>query len=157
MNNATVTIQGIESKSGVSKAGKAWTKFTVETSAGKFSTFDSALADQARNALNMTAVVTYEESHWQTEEGETRTSKDLKSLTVDPTATPQPHVEAPPAVKPDGSADWDLIGLRKTRCAPWVAAIGAGLSAAGAQAMVLEAEVDIFWRKPAEADSLIPF
>jgi hypothetical protein len=150
LNSTSVTIQGVTSKDGVStKSGKPYTKFTIDTSGGTFGTFDTALAQTARNAINMTCAVTYEETQY---------GKDLKSLTADasiPAAAP--HVEPVRHQQADGSADWDMIGLRKTRCALWVAAIHAGLDAGTARQIVLEAEVDIFWRQPATESSAVPF
>ena len=150
MNSSLVTVQGVTAHPGVSKkTGNPYTRYEIETSGGSFSTFDSALETLARNSQGMTCAVTYEETQY---------GKDLKSLTPDPTApVAQPHVEPVRSVTPAGDTDWDLIGLRKTRCALWVAAIGAGHSAQYAREIVLEAEVDIFHRQPASATSDVPF
>ena len=149
MNSATVTIQSVDSKQGVSqKTGKPWTKYEIHTSGGTFGTFDAAAAEQARNAPGATVAVTYEENQY---------GRDLKTLMVDPSVPPAAHVEPVRAQTQNGATDWDMIGLRKTRCALWVAAIGAGLNTAEAHAAVLAAEVDIFHRPPANATSDVPF
>jgi len=154
MNSSSVTIQGVSMNNGVSKkTGKPYTKFEIATSGGTFGTFDTALAELARNSLKMTCAVTYEENQY---------GKDLKSLMVDPTAAvTQPHIEPVRSVTPDGDTDWDMIGLRKTRCALWVAVLSAKfttpMSVGDLRELVIAAEVDIFHREPATTTSDIPF
>ena len=152
MNESTVTIQGVEAKPGVSKkTGNAYTKFDIQTSGGTFGTFDTALADQARAAVNRTVSVTYEENQY---------GKDLKSVNVDSSVpAAAPYVEPVRSVTPSGDTDWDMIGLRKTRCALWAALFSgaADITVEQARAFVIAAEVDIFHRPPASASSDVPF
>ena len=87
---------------------------------------------------------------------------------------------APSSAAADGSADWDLIGLRKTRCALWAAYLTDALPAAFGywvsvqtqepgtlditnfitrvgRDLIISAEIDIFHRDPAAADEDVPF
>lgn len=85
----------------------------------------------------------------------------------------------PSAQKPDGTADWDIVGLRKTRCALWAQYIGETIPIAAAwwsknnqnaseadllmflgrvgAHMVVKAETDIYHRPPAVSGEDIPF
>ena len=144
---ATITLASVERKDGTSKAGKAYTKFTIHGQDGtKYATFDAGLAELARTNTGKTARVQFDSGQF---------GNDLKGIVVT-NDTPVP--QAPPAKTPTGEADWDLIGLRKTRCALWAAAIQANHSIAEARALVMAAESDIFHRAPATGvDSDIPF
>ena len=144
---AEIVIESVEPKEGVSSSGKPWKLYRVKSTAGvAFSTFDGTLGSTAFGAVGKRAQIKYKT----TEKG-----NDLVSLVVDPSSEP--------AVAPvrdrdaEGKADWDMIGLRKTRCALWVAAIGAGLDRGDALAIVLAAEVDIFHRQPADDTADLPF
>ena len=149
MNTSKIKITAVTRKEGVSqKSGKPWTKFTVHAEGdAKFATFDAALANTANGAVGKWATVTFETTEY---------GNDLTGLVVDENQ-PEPGPEPVRDRTPDGNADWDMIGLRKTRCALWAAAIGAGLGSAEARQLVLAAEVDIFHRAPAEALEDIPF
>jgi hypothetical protein len=87
---------------------------------------------------------------------------------------------APSSQAPGGSTDWDLIGLRKTRCALWVALLPDALALAYNQwsavqtdppgtieiqnfftrvgrELIISAEIDIFTRDPAVPNDDVPF
>lgn len=145
---ATITIKGVETKEGVSqKTNKPWKLFKVKDEQGNFySTFDQGMGHQAESSLGKVARIGYE----QTEKG-----RNLQSLHItNDTPAPQPVS----TTSPDGQVDWDRIGLQKTRCALWVAAIGAGLPVPQARSVVADAEYDIFHREPANTpEAGIPF
>ena len=144
---AEIVIESVEPKEGVSAQGKAWKLYRVKSTAGvSFSTFDGTLGSTAFGAVGKRARIKYKT----TEKG-----NDLVSLVVDESS--EPAVEPVRDRAPDGRADWDMIGLRKTRCALWAAAIAAGLDSGSAREIVLAAEVDIFHRQPALDTADLPF
>lgn len=144
---AEIVVDSVEPKEGVSASGKAWKLFRVKAASGaSFSTFDGTIGSAAFGAVGRRARIKYKT----TEKG-----NDLVSFVVDESS--EPAVEPVRDRTPDGVADWDMIGLRKTRCALWVAAIGAGLDAGAARQIVLAAEVDIFRRQPADELADLPF
>lgn len=145
---AEIVIESVEPKEGVTSAGKPWKLYRVKSTAGvAFSTFDRALGDSAFGAVGRRASIKYKT----TEKG-----NDLVSLVVDPESEP---VVAPVRDRaPDGTADWDMIGLRKTRCALWAAVFArSDLDVGAMRALVLAAEVDIFHRQPADDLADLPF
>ena len=148
MSEATITIDGVETKSGTSNSGKQWTLYKIKDTAGqRYSTFDHQLGRMAQENTGKTARVTYET----TDKG-----NNLSGLIV---TNDTPTVTAPPAKTADGGADWDLIGLRKTRCALWAAFLdGGGRDTNEGRRLVMAAEADIFNREPITAvDGDIPF
>lgn len=157
MLSGTITITAVERKEGVSqKTGKPWTKFLIHGDGSEYGTFDAALANVAFASVGKRANITWTPG---TVEGR----NDLQSLIVDESSVP---VVSPVSDRtPDGGADWDLIGLRKTRCALW-AALFNGQTLAGMPldsaithgiALVRAAELDVFHRQPAQAEDDIPF
>lgn len=174
-NTATITITGVETKSGVSASGNAWTLYKVDGGGAKYSTFDAALGNLALASAGKTAEISFES----TEKG-----NNLKTLTIVAQAAP-PSVTPPPLASPiipvvvpaqswpesDGfkasngdAPDWELIGLRKTRCALWAAILsnsslnvaGADALAAFARELVIAAEKDIFERTGTSAPVTSP-
>ena len=144
---AEIVIESVEPKEGVSAQGKAWKLYRVKSTAGvSFSTFDGTLGSTAFGAVGKRARIKYTTN----EKG-----NNLVSLVVDESS--EVPVEPVRDLTPDGGTDWDMIGLRKTRCALWSAAIGAGLDAGQCRAIVLAAEVDIFHRQPADDTADLPF
>ena len=143
---ADIMVESVETKEGTSAAGKPWKLYRVKTPTGAFSTFDGTMGSNAIHAQGRLAHITYKT----TEKG-----NDLVTFQVDESS--EAAVEPVRDNTENGERDWDLIGLRKTRCALWVAAIGAGLDAGTARQIVLEAEVDIFWRQPATETEALPF
>jgi hypothetical protein len=143
---ADIVIGAVEEKSGTSSSGRAWKLFKIAGAGTSFSTFDANLGSTARANQGRTAHITYKT----TEKG-----NDLVTLVVDESS--QAPVELVRDRNENGAADWDMIGLRKTRCALWVAAIGAGMDSPTARLMVIDAEIDIFHRQPAEALDGVPF
>lgn len=142
--SADIQVESVETKTG-EKNGRAWKKFIVHAKDGtNYSTFDPTLGTSAFGAGGRRARVEYKVTDF---------GRDLLSLAVDENQDPEPVRDQ----TENGNPDWDMIGLRKTRCNLWNAAIAAGLDAARAKQMVLVAEVDIFHRAPAEADDHIPF
>lgn len=159
MASVTVTLGQTERIEGTSKkTGNPFVKFVVHSDGGEFSTFDAALADKAFRAPGARATIEYETSKF---------GNDLKGLVVDPASPVQAQTVAPtpqaapaaPAPRPNGDPDWDLIGLRKTRCALWAGLFAGGTLAGMPEtaalvmgvALVRGAEADIFNRDPAEA------
>jgi len=160
----TIVVEATTEKSGVSqKTGKPWTKWALKDPEGNwYGTFERGVV---HDGLKDRAV----EIEWE-QRGDFR---DL--LRATPAGPP-----APSSQLPSGEADWDLIGLRKTRCALWVALLPDALALAYSQwrgvqseepgrldiqnfmtatcrELVISAEVDIFQREPATADEDVPF
>jgi hypothetical protein len=165
VNTATIKITAAERKEGVSKkTGNPYTKYIVHAEGGaQYDTFDAGLYMIANNAVGQHATALYETGQF---------GNDLKSLAViegQSIAVSQDFsapTESPAA--PNDGPDWDLIGLRKTRCALWAAYLGGALAAvvptsdraAVGRQLVLAAEADIFHRDngPGEGPELdIPF
>jgi hypothetical protein len=147
----TITVEHVDEKTGTTN-GRDWKVYKIKSEDGAFfATFDGTMGSNAKAAQGRRAHITYTS----TEKG-----NNLVSFVVDESS--QAPVE-PVRDRTDGDEpDWDLIGLRKTRCALWAAAIGASFENGGFDAdvchqIVLAAEVDIFHRAPATATSDIPF
>ena len=144
---ADIQVESVETKSG-EKNGRTWKLWRVHATDGtQYGTFDAALGSSAFGAAGRRAHITYKIND--------RDGRDLLSLEVDENS--QPQAEPVRDQTENGAPDWDMIGLRKTRCALWVAAIGAGKDAAQARSLVTAAEVDIFHRQPADDLADIPF
>ena len=116
MSTATVMVEKVDEKAGETN-GKAWTKFSLKDANGEFySTFDRAVGVEAQRLIGQRAVIEYEvNGKW----------KNLAAV--------KPVEESPISNRTEsGEADWDLIGLRKTRCVLWEAmlpiAMQAGIS-----------------------------
>ena len=169
MNSGTIVVGAVTRKEGVSKkTQKPWTKFTVHAESGglTFDTFDGAMANIADQAVGKRAAVTWEPSDY---------GNNLESITVDPAAdasapfgSPMPDAKGEPQFTPAASKDdpdWDLIGLRKTRCALWAALFASGMlkgtasadAATYCTALVKAAEADIFERPDGRDQSDVPF
>jgi hypothetical protein len=162
VNTATIKITAAERKEGVSKkTGNPYTKYIVHAEGGgQYDTFDAGLYTIAFGAVGQQATALYEVGQF---------GNDLKSLVViegESIAVSQDF--APPTDRPAASSDgpdWDLIGLRKTRCALWAALFSGpllqGLATPEAVtrgiAIVTAAESDTFHRAPAQAEEDIPF
>jgi hypothetical protein len=157
MTTAPAVIESVEVKEGVSqKTQKPWKKYIVHTKGGvNYSTFDAQLGTLAYQLVGKPVTVAYEEGQY---------GRDLKGLAEDPSGV----VPQEPAVRdqtPNGDPDWDLIGLRKTRCHLWGAwlqnplakEMGAQAAAAFGRELVLAAETDIYHRAPAHDTDDIPF
>lgn len=165
MNQTVATVEAVTSKEGATN-GKAWKKFTVKTEDGTtYSTFDAAIAQTAHGLIGKPADVTWKPS------GNEGQFKDL--IMVAPAENPGPDASGIPSARDaNGEADWDVIGLRKTRCLLWAEFLGSPLAAAipagesGGRAdaiyrvgtvLVELAERDIYWREPATKESDLPF
>ena len=158
---ATVTIAHVSSKEGATN-GKPWRKWSVKDEGGNFySTFDAGLGAQAEAHTGERAEILWKPS------GDQGQFKDL--LAVKPLNGAAPVSDR----KPEGTADWDLIGLRKTRCLLWAHFLGSPaaktiveLTTEGSKAeavyrvgqrLIALAESDIYHRDPAVKDEDIPF
>lgn len=170
MSEQTVTavIEKVTDKEGATN-GKPWRRFGILAGETWYGCFDAALGEQAKSLEGKRAVI-----RWQTNPKK----PDLKDfLGATPANGDQPlsadDRQAISARTDTGEADWDLIGLRKTRCLLWAhfldspmaAAIAAGagekpaanrVADFGAQVVAL-AEHDIYWRDPAGPDEALPF
>lgn len=155
-----ITIAGVETKTGV-KNDRPWTLYKIAAAeGGRYSTFDAALGNLAQSNIGKTAEITFES----TEKG-----TNLTTLSLITTPITSPPIANQPAAQPaqtwpesdtakydvgGSSPNWELIGLRKTRCALWAAVLSnASLNVAGAEALaafarelVIAAERDIFDR-----------
>ncbi len=165
-DTATIIVESIDEKHG-DKDGRKWTKWSLKDANGNwYSTFDSAVIAPARELTGKRAEVDYE------------VKGQFKNLSAVRAAAEDSAISAR---SPDGSADWDLIGLRKTRCVLWEAllpiAMQAGISgftkamngeydsgqlggfvARFGKALRQIAEADIFLEEPiGSADDWIPF
>jgi hypothetical protein len=165
VSTATVLVESVDEKAGETN-GKAWTKFSLKDANGEFySTFDRAVGVEAQRLIGKRAEIEFEvNGKW----------KNLGGV--------KPVEESAISSRTEqGDADWDLIGLRKTRCVLWEAvlpvAMQAGISAwtkaaqgeydsaqlAGfvvrfGRTLRMIAEEDIFLAPPVEEpDSWIPF
>ncbi len=156
----TVMVEDALVKEGA-KDGKPWKKVGLKDANGEFySTFDSVLGQRVIELKGQRAEITWKPS-------KNPAFKDLLSVK---------HVgENPIAARTeDGTADWDLIGLRKTRCLLWANYLGSPLAASIAATaneqppsarvhnfgviLISLAEADIYNRAPAQADEDgIPF
>lgn len=161
---STITVEATTEKSGVSqKTGKPWTKWALKDENDNwYGTFERGVV---HDGLEWQAV----EIEWE-QDGNFRNL--LRATPVGPSA--------PSSQAPGGGADWDLIGLRKTRCALWAAMLPDALEIAWNQwrsvqseepsridvknfttltirDLVISAEIDIFHRDPAMPDEDVPF
>lgn len=145
----TVEAAGLD-KEGV-KNGKTWRRYFVKDSAGEvYKTFDGALFNAANAAVGKNAAIVYEIGQYGFD------LKHLEAVAGSPTFAPP----APAAKTPQGDTDWDLIGLRKTRCALWATVLPVlcrDLHFDDAQRLLVRAENDIFSRAPAGDQDDIPF
>jgi hypothetical protein len=156
-------IEKVTSKEGATN-GRAWRKYSVKAGTDFYSTFDKAVAEQAHALTGKTAVITWEPSG---SEGQYRDIIAAAPVNgFDGTDIPTERDE-------NGNADWDLIGLRKTRCLLWAHFIDSPMAAAIAAgagdkppayrvhdfgaALVALAESDIYHRPPASAEEALPF
>jgi len=159
----TIVVEATTEKSGVSqKTGKPWTKWALFDGEHWYGTFERGVVVEAMKG--------------QTYEIEWEPSGDFRNLLRATPAGPS----APSSVTAGGDTDWDLIGLRKTRCALWAALLPDALEIAWNQwrsvqseepgrldvqnfitmtcrELVISVEVDIFSRDPALPDEDIPF
>ena len=161
---STVLVEDVTEKSGTSqKTGKPWTKWALKDGNGDwYDTFERGVVTPD---LKGTKVVI----EWEPD-------GNFKNL-----LRVAPHEDSPIGSRTDtGEADWDLIGLRKTRCALWAAYIPDALALAFSQwraaqsiepgtveivsfmsrigrELITAAEVDIFHRAPAQKDEDVPF
>ena len=58
----TATIESVDTHEGTSKAGKPYTKHTIKTSHGDFSTFDKGMAELASSGVGCQAEITFQQS-----------------------------------------------------------------------------------------------
>lgn len=161
---ATIVVEDISEKSGTNKNGKAYTKWALKDGNGDwYSTFERGVVLDSMKGQKV-------DIEWEP-------NGNFKNLLKAST-----HEDSPIAARQDdGSADWDLIGLRKTRCALWVSALSSPATAAAVERwlsiqstdvgtadilrfvegfgkkLVLAAEMDIFQREPAMPEEDIPF
>lgn len=162
---ATITVQKVES--GTTKGGSPIWKLS-DTAGKDYATFKPDIGNQAMQFGPGSVVqITFEEK--QNGQYVNRTLFSIEAATA-PQET-QPIANATPT----GETDWDLIGLRKTRCALWAAYLASPLAASLWQAsanpdlanaiynlgrkLVEYAEFDIFARatlNPGE-DPTVPF
>lgn len=149
--STTITVEKAAWKEGATN-GKAWKRWSVKDQDGTFySTFDAALGDIAVGAQGRRAAITY------TRDGD---FNNLLTLIPDPNSEALDAIGFVRAQTQTGAPDWDMIGLHKTRCALWAAAIGSSrewTNAGEIREWVIAAEVDIFHRQPAEETSDLPF
>lgn len=162
---AQIVIGAVTRKEGTSKkTGKPWVKFVVhdQNTDGKYETFDAAIAKTANDHVGKPAIIDFAPSQF---------GNDLTSMVVDEFAQPSPVANGslPPSSQ-DGAPDWDVIGLRKTRCLLWAHVLGSpafwaeateqghveAAFALASRAVEL-AESDIYRRDPAIKDAAIPF
>ena len=159
---ATILCEDISEKSG-EKNGRTWTKYSLKDGNGNwYGTFEAGVisSDYKGKRLNI----------------EFEQDGKFKNL-----LSASPVEESPIASRTeDGEADWDLIGLRKTRCHLWGAflqgdamqsliavilkdkpdAKGADIAhslLAFGRNLVRGAETDIYHREPAQKDEDVPF
>lgn len=117
------TIEAVTSKEGATN-GKPWRKFSVKTADGTFySTFDAALAEQANAFKGKKATVGWKPSG---SEGQYR---DIVSVAAVAEAAPPAASGIPTERSETGEANWDIIGLRKTRCLLWAEYLSSPLAA----------------------------
>lgn len=113
MSTATVVVESVDEKAGETN-NKKWTKFSLKDANGEYySTFDSAVIAPARDLVGKRAEIDYEVS------GKFKNLSAVREIVDSPIN----------GRAPDGSADWDVIGLRKTRCVLWEEIIGVAMQA----------------------------
>ena len=159
----TVLVEDVSEKSGTSSNGRTWKKWALKDSDGQwYGTFESGVVVPAMKG--------------QTYEIEWEQDGNFKNLLRAAPAGPQ----APASATAEGNPDWDLIGLRKTRCALWCAILPDTIALAysawssvqtdapgrvgiqnfftsTARDLIVAAEVDIFHRDPATDTEDVPF
>jgi len=164
----TAVIEKVTDKEGATN-GRAWRKFGILADDVWYGTFDAALGQQAKDLEGQRAVIRWQQNSKKPD------LNDFLGATAANGDHPVPAEarEAIAARTDSGEADWDLIGLRKTRCLLWAHFIDSPMAAAiaagsgdkppafrvhdfGAQLVAL-AESDIYHRDPASADEAIPF
>lgn len=163
---ATIQVQRVETKP--TQRGSVFKVF--DSQGTEYATFDAGLGNLAVQYSGKPAAITFTEKQHE-KNGRVYTDRYLDSI------EPAPEGAPIDSRKPDGSADWDIIGLRKTRCALWGAYLGSPLAARVAaksletgfadvnaiynagRTLVEMAEFDIFQRdEPAAGeDPSIPF
>lgn len=167
-STTTAVIEKVTSKEGA-KNGKPWRKFGVCADDTWYSTFDSALGQRAHDLSGQRVDLTWKPS------GDQGQFKDLLSIAPSNGSHPIP-VEDRQVISnasPNGETDWDLIGLRKTRCLLWAEFLSSPLAlwlgqqdseipasntvANFGAAIVAMAEADIYHRSPAGPDEALPF
>ncbi len=149
----TVMVEDYVVREGA-KDGKPWKKVGLKDANGEFySTFDAGLGQRVIDLKGQRAEIVWKPS-------KNPSFKDLVSAKA---------VEDSPiaARAEDGTADWDLIGLRKTRCLLWAHFLSSAFAANNAEnpialaqlgvLMVSLAEHDIYHRDPAQPGDDIPF
>jgi hypothetical protein len=161
---STITVEATTEKSGVSqKTGKPWKKYALKDANGEwYGTFENGVVHDAMKGQKY-------EIEWE-QDGN---FKNLLRATPTSDSPVSSRLET-------GEADWDLIGLRKTRCALWAALLPDALTLAYTQwaavqsdppgtldiknfvtrfcrELVISAEIDIFSRDPALPDEDVPF
>ena len=160
---STITVEATTEKSGVSqKTGRPWTKWALSDGENWYGTFEQGVVHDGLKGQQV-------EIEWEQ-------NGDFRNLLR---AAPQ-GPSAPSSATPDGNTDWDLIGLRKTRCALWAAYLTEALPQAFGmwasvqtdppgtlditnfitrigRELIISAEVDIFTRDPAMPDDDVPF
>jgi hypothetical protein len=167
VSTITVTVNEIMQKEGSGAKGP-WTRYAIKAGDEVYSTFQRQVIEPALGGEGKTFEIDYE------------VDGKFKNLKAVRPASGQAVAQAAVAnVKPNGETDWDLIGLRKTRCALWAAYLDGRVPAsvistqtwketplpsaladvvyrAGVE-VVRKAERDIFHRDPATADEDIDF
>jgi hypothetical protein len=155
-----ILVEKIIEKEGATD-GRAWTRYGVKDGNGEwYSTFEQSVVAGLKEGEK--ARIQYE-------------SKQVNGRVVKNLLAAEPFEESSISSRTDeGDPDWDLIGLRKTRCALWADYLAGQLAAslyvkaAGTQGrdpidylvttgvrLVVAAERDIFNRDP--GDDGIPF
>lgn len=153
----TVLIDEIGQKDGTSMTGKAWTRRWIKDANGDiYSTFQDMLGGLEKGQK---VDIEFEL------DGK---FKNLKSVKHHDNGSAVPETYS--AQRPDGETDWDIIGLRKTRCLLWAEFLNSQLAASvfvksdgdglakvtrTGTLLVAAAERDIFERQP--GDDGIPF
>lgn len=162
---ATIQVAGVESKP--IKNGESTVYKLKDQNGREYATFDAGLGNIALGFSGKAATILFTEKQKE-KDGRTYTDYYLDSIEEAKPDTPISNADVV-----TGNTDWDLIGLRKTRCALWVAFLQSPLAAKvtaeaatqpladrlyglGAQ-LVQKAETDIFTRQPAEDGDDIPF
>jgi len=163
-----IKIGAVTRKEGTSKkTGKPWTKYVIHSDAdATFETFDAGIAQKAHEHVGQRATVEFEVGQY---------GNDLKTLELSGANGSFPVEQIPSEKTPDGDTDWDLIGLRKTRCLLWAHYLAAAAREIPAQSLVAAdgtlldgiyktgvrliscAERDIYHRAPAADTEDVPF
>ena len=165
MSVITAVIDSVTSKEGTNRNGKPYTKWAIKSGDDWYSTFTRSVIEPAYALEGKPAVIEYEV------DGNFKNLKSVKA--ADGEAATQAVIQNKTA---NGDTDWDLIGLRKTRCALWAAYLGGDapkavistVANATPQAINLavykagvdlltKVERDIFYRADQGDDADIPF